>query len=192
MEPRSPTPPARALVAAMALLPQLTGCATSAGASLGTGVAVVSTSVAGRTEQNIGPLLSLQFGTPAPGQYGAFTDFVIQPFRAHNPVIDESYRSLYVLPSYQIGLDALRLRFGLGVGSMIFGGVDSLSGDELGPAATVSFGAVFPGPLRRLWAVDVSLLGAGTPDGELGSAWYALRVSLPFGLPRTTPGRGSR
>ena len=147
---------------------------------LGAGLGVGQASVAGRHESQAGFAGSLSIG--AAGRRFEF-DFetALQPFHTSNPVADEGFKAVYLLPSVRYHGDHAYVRVGIGYARFFWSGpaanVSSDGGLALSAALGYEFAKLrsFPLSLEAYWR-------GGTPDFEIScgiagvqlvASWYA-------------------
>ena len=114
-----------------------------AGAALGW----ASTSVAGETSTNLGPLLTGQLGYALSTRTDLTLDVAVQPFKAQNPVADEAFRGVYTLAGLQVGVGTSRrvyLRPELGLVFRSWSGSQVFVPSETSPAAGLGIGSEIP------------------------------------------------
>ena len=149
----------------------------------GMALGIASTSVGGRSSTEAGPLFNGQFGLVLSSRTDITADFIVQPYKAQNPVADEGFAAIYSLLGAQIGLGGLYrtyLRPELGVVFRSWSGTEVFVSSETGLVAGVAVGREIPlGPTLGLTPeVFVRVSGAD----ELSTPLFGLAISvIPVG-----------
>ena len=146
-----------------------------AGAALG----LARTSVGGETSTDVGPLLIGQLGVALSTRTDLTAGFVIQPYKAQNPVMDEAFTALYTLAGVQVGFGGSHrtyLRPELGLAFRSWSGSDAFVSSETGLAVGLAVGREWPVGAK----VGVAVEGFGRLSGadELSTVLFGLGISV--------------
>lgn len=110
---------------------------------VGTGLGITSTSVGGEQAIDAGPVLQGQIGMVMSPRSELTADVTVQPFKAGNPVADESFTAIYSTLGLQVGLGSeyrTYLRPELGLVFRSWSGSEVFVSSETSLAAGVALG----------------------------------------------------
>lgn len=124
---------------------------------------------------------TFQYGGRPGRHFEVLLDVAGHAFRVENPVADEAFRALYIMPAAGWHGDRAHVDGGVGGVLYLFSGPDAASTTDGGLAAGVSAGWR-PSPVRapKLELGAFARLGA-TTDGELTSYLFGVSVGLSPG-----------
>ena len=145
----------------------------------GMALAIASTSVRGESSTDAGPLFSGQLGLVLSSRTDITAEFIVQPYKAQNPVLDEAFTAIYGLLGAQVGLGTLYrtyLRPELGVVFRSWSGSDVFVSSETGPVAGLALGREIP--LRTTLGLAPEVFVRVSAADELLTALFGLAISV--------------
>lgn len=155
----------------------------------GVALSLARTSVGGETSSDVGPLLTGQLGIAVSTATDLTLGATYQPFKAHNPVMDEAFTGVYTLAGLQVGLgETHRMYFRpeLGLVFRSWSGSEVFVSSETSFAAGLAFGREWP--LGRKVGLAVEAFFRVSGADELSTNLVGIGVSVvPVGARRTPP-----
>ena len=145
----------------------------------GVAPALARTSVGGETSTDAGPLLTGQVGIPVSTRSHLTLGVVFQPFKAHNPVIDEQFTAVYSLAGLELGLGQSRrfhVRPELGLVFRSWSGSEVFVSSETALALGLAFGREWP--LGRKMGLVVEGFARLSGADELSTILLGIGVSV--------------
>lgn len=145
----------------------------------GMALGIASTSVGGGSSTDAGPLFSGQLGLVLSSRTDITAEFIVQPYKAQNPVRDEAFTAIYSLLGAQVGLGALYrtyLRPELGVVFRSWSGSNVFVSSETGLVVGVALGREIPFGTTLGLAPELFVLVSGAD--EPSTALFGLEISV--------------